>query len=133
MLIDSPTSVLSETLDKRAPLATVGGLVAGIAAAAETALSVLDAARFAYLTDIWMVCTAAGTTAGTFTIRSSVGGTSVFFIPQPYPTVAIGTAIDMHFDQPWKTPFINRAFSIQPSVATMGTWSVLVGGFYSSV
>lgn len=133
MLTDCSNTVFGDTMDKRPPLATVGGLVEGIAAAAETALSVVDANRFAYLTDIWLVCTTAGTTAGKFAIKSSVGGATIFQIPQAFTTVAIGTAISLHFDQPWKTSAKNAAFSVTPSVATMGTWSILVGGFYSSL
>lgn len=124
-------TVYSETAAARPRLQTPGGAVS-IGNAVETAISVVDAARFGYLVNLTLMCTAVSTTAGTWTLRDGAGGNVLQVIPQPVTAAVVGTKYCFCFPSPWKTNAINKAFTIQGSVATMGTWTFLVNGFMSS-
>lgn len=124
-------TVYSDAANIRPRLMTVGGAVS-IAGAAETALNVVDANRFGYLTLLEAVCTVAGTTAGTWTLRNRVGGSTLLVLQQPITTSVVGTRYCWAFPVPWKTEFVNNSFSIQGSAATLGTWVFLCNGFMSA-
>lgn len=124
-------TVYSEVASVRPRLATPGGGVS-IANAVETAISTVDAARFGYLTNLTIICTATSTTAGTWTLRDGMGGGTLLVIPQPVTVAIVGTKYCFCFPVPWKTNAINKAFTIQGSVATMGTWTFLCNGMLSS-
>ena len=124
-------SVYSEVATQRPRLLTPGGAVS-IGGVVETAISTVDAARFGYMANLTIICTVASTTAGTWTLRNAAGGTTLLVIPQPVAVSIVGTKYCMCFPAPWKTNAINAAFTIQGSVATLGTWTFLVNGFMSS-
>jgi hypothetical protein len=116
----------------RPRLFTPGGAVS-IANATETAISTVDANRFAYLVTLEAICTVAGTTAGGWTLRDGVGGNTLLALQQPVAAAAVGTRYCWSFPVPWKTNAINKAFSIQGSVATLGTWLWLCNGMLSTL
>jgi len=122
----------SETLPTRPPLLTVGQAVS-VAAAVETALSVINANRFGYLLEVEAICVVAGTTAGTWNLRDGVAGTSRLLLQQPVAVSVVGTRYCWAFPMPWKTNAQSGQFTIQPSAATLGTWIFLVNGFHSSI
>ena len=128
MVGDTQQTVFSEPVNARQALATPNASVSN----AEIAFSSVAAFKFGYLLNLLLICTTASTTIGLWTFKSSVGGTSIFTFPQPVAVAAVGTQYLLTFDMPWKTPTTNAAFSITPSVATMGTWFLLPNGFYSS-
>lgn len=129
---ETALTVFSELLPVRPPLLTVGQAVS-VAAAVETALSVVNAGRFGYMERIEAICTVASTTAGTWNLRTGMGGTSRLLLQQPALASAPSNRYIWEFPTPWKTDAQGGQFSIQPSVATMGTWIFLVNGFHSSI
>lgn len=130
MLEGVSQTVYSDAAHIRPRLLTPGGSVS-IAGAAETAISTADAARFGYLFLLDAICTAAGTTAGTWTLRRGTAGTIALVLQQPVAAAAVGTRYCWSFPVSWKTDAIGGVFTIQNSVATMGTWAWFVNGFYS--
>jgi hypothetical protein len=125
-------SALGDPLPTRLPLLTPGSGVA-IAAAAETAISLTSAGRFGYLQQMEAICTVIGTTAGTWTLRSGLAGTTRLILQAPVAAIAVGSRYIWQFPHPWKTDGRADVFTIQPSVATIGTWVFHVNGFLSSV
>lgn len=115
-----------------ARLATIGGAVS-VAAAAETPLTVARANEFGYLVYMRADCTVAGTTGGTWTLRIAVAGATVLILQMPVVAALVGTSYCWPFPCPWKTGAVNSQFSVQPSVATMGTWIFVCNGFNSSI
>ena len=113
-------------------LITVGGSVA-IAAAAETALTVTSANEFGYLVYMRADCTVVSTTGGTWSLRRALGGAVVLMLQQPVLVAPVGSSYCWPFPVPWKTVAKGDVFTIQPSVATMGTWQFFVNGFHSSL
>ncbi len=113
-------------------LATIGGSVL-VAAAAETPLTVASANEYGYLVYMRADCTVASTTAGTWTLRIGVAGAVVLILQQPIVAAVVGASYCWPFPVPWKTTAQGGQFTIQPSVATMGSWQFFVNGFCSSV
>lgn len=113
-------------------LMTIGGAVS-VAAAAETALTVASPNEFGYLTYMRCDCTVASTTPGTWRLRIGAGGATVLYFQQPVTAAVVGSSYCWPFPVPWKTGAQGGQFTIEPSVATMGTWLFIVNGFYSSV
>ncbi len=113
-------------------LITIGGSVA-VAAAAETPITVGSANEFGYLVYMRADCTVVSTTAGTWSLRRQVGGPVVLILQQPVVVAPVGSSYCWPFPVPWKTIAKGDQFSIQPSVATMGTWQFFVNGFHSSI
>lgn len=126
-----PETVLSEPLNVRPALLTVGGGV-DVAAAADTALTVADALRFGYLLYLQAVCLAASTTVGDWVLKDAMGGTTLLTIRQPVAVSDVGKEYCWPFPHPWKTAALGGQFAIAPSVATMGTWRFICNGFRSS-
>lgn len=112
-------------------LLTIGGRVA-VAAAAETPLTIASANQFGYLTYMRADCTIASTTAGYWSLRLAAGGAVVLILSQPVVAAPVGSSYCWPFPVPWKTAAQNGQFTIEPSVATMGTWQFIVNGFHSS-
>lgn len=112
-------------------LATIGGGVS-VAAAAETPLTVAAAIQFGYLVYMRADCIAAGTTAGVWTLRRGVAGSTALLLQMPVAAAPVGTSYCWPFPVPWKSNAQGGQFTIQPSVATMGTWIFHVNGFHSS-
>lgn len=123
--------VFGAAINLRPPLFTVGGGVA-IAGAAETAITVVDALQFGYLLTLNAICTVQGTTGGTFTLRDGAAGTTLLVLQQPLAPAPLGTSLCWIFPHPWKTNAINKAFTIQHSVATLGTWVWYANGHRST-
>jgi len=113
-------------------LATVGGAVA-VAAAAETAFTVASANEYGYLTYLRADCSVIGTTAGTWRLRIGLAGATVLLLQMPIPAAPVGTSYCWPFPVPWKTSAQGGVFTLEPSVATMGTWQFICNGFHSSV
>lgn len=121
-----------EQASTRPRLMTPGGGVA-IGNAVETAISVADAVRFGYLFLLEAICTVAPTTAGTWTLRDEVAGGILLVLQQPELAAGVGRQRNFPFPVSWKTGAKGGQFTIQNSVATMGTWSWTVNGFQSSI
>lgn len=130
MLEGVPLSVYSDAANVRPRLLTPGGSVA-IAAAVETAITVADAFRFGYLSLMEAICTVASTTAGTWTLRDALAGATLLVLHQPVTVSVVGTRYCWAYPVPWKSATLGGIFTIQPSVATMGTWQFHVNGFRS--
>jgi hypothetical protein len=113
-------------------LATVGGSVA-IAAAAETPLTLASANEYAYITYLRADCTVIGVAGGTWRLRIGLAGTTVLYLQMPIPAAPVGTSYCWPFPVPWKTSAHGGVFTLEPSVATMGTWQFFCNGFHSSV
>lgn len=113
-------------------LITIGGRVA-VAAAAETPLTVASLREFGYLAYMRADCTVASTTAGAWSLRLAAGGAVVLILSQPVVAAPVGSSYCWPFPVPWKTTTVNAQFTIEPSVATMGTWQFIVNGFLSSL
>lgn len=113
-------------------LMTVGGALT-LAAAAETALTVGSANEFAYMTYLRADCTVIGTTGGTWRLRIGLAGATVLYLQMPIPAAPVGTSYCWPFPVPWKTAAKAGVFTLEPSVATMGTWVFICNGFHSSV
>lgn len=113
-------------------LRTIGGSVA-MAAAAETLLTVASANEFGYLVYMRADCTVASTTAGTWSLRLQAASAVVLILQQPVVAAPVGSSYCWPFPVPWKTLAKGDQFTIQPSVATMGTWQFFVNGFHSSL
>jgi len=122
----------SEQLPNRPPLLTIGGAVS-VAAAAETAITSINANRFGYLLELEAICTVASTAAGTWTLRSGVAGTVRLVLQQPVNPSVVGTRYCWAFPMPWKTDAQGGQFTIQPSAATLGTWIFFANGFHSAL
>ena len=129
--LEQAQSIFSENIVDRLPLQTVGGAVS-VAAAAETNLTVVNAGRKGYLLQLEAIATVAATAAGTWTLRDSVGGTTLLILQQPDAAAAVGTRYVWCFPMPWKTAGRGDQFTIEPSAATLGTWLFHVNGFYSA-
>jgi hypothetical protein len=127
-----PDTVFSEAINIRPPLLTPGGGV-DVTAAADTAISVVDAARFGYLLYLQAVCLAASTTVGDWLLKDAMGGATLLTLSQPEAASTIGKEFCWPFPHPWKTAAKNGAFAIAPSVATMGTWRFYCNGFRSAL
>lgn len=125
-------TVYSDAAHIRPRLLTPGGNVS-IAGAAETAISTTDAARFGYLFLLDAICTVVATTAGTWTLRLALAGATALVLQQPVAAAAVGTRYCWSFPVPWKTTALAGVFTIQGSVATLGTWSFHCNGFRSSL
>jgi len=113
-------------------LMTVGGRVA-VVAAAETPLTVASANQFGYLAYMRADCTVASMTGGAWSLRIGVAGAVVLILSQPVTAAVVGSSYCWPFPVPWKTTAQNGQFTIEPSVATMGTWQFFVNGFHSSL
>lgn len=131
MLEGITITVYSRNAARANRLATIGGAVS-VAAAVETPLTVASANEFGYLVYMRADCTAAGTTAGTWTLENGVAGATLLVLPMPVAAAPIGTSYCWPFPVPWKTANTGGQFTITPSVATMGTWIFTVNGFHSS-
>jgi hypothetical protein len=114
------------------PLQTPGGAVS-ISNATETAISKVDASRFGYCQQIEAICTAAGTVAATWTLRDGAAGSTLLVLQQPVAVAVVGTRYVWSFPNPLKTNAINKAFTIQSSSASTGTWIFTVNGFRSTL
>lgn len=106
---------------------------ANVAAAVETGLSSSAANEFGYLVYMRADCLAAGTTAGTWALRTQVAAVPVLNLQMPVAAAPVGTSYCWPFPVPWKTVAKGDVFTIQPSVATMGTWAFIINGFASSI
>lgn len=126
-----PDTVLSEAINIRPPLVTVGAGV-DVSAAGVTVLTVADALRFAYLLYLEAICTVAGTTAGTWILETDAAGADLLDLAQPVAAGAVGTRYCWPFPHPWKTPNKGGRFQINADVATMGTWKFTCNGFLSA-
>lgn len=113
-------------------LATAGA-AGNVAAAVETALSVASANEFGYLVYMRADCLVAGTTAGFWQLRCQVAAAAVLNLQMPVAAAPVGTSYCWPFPVPWKTPAKGDVFTIQPSVATMGSWAFIINGFASSI
>lgn len=109
------------------------GSAGNVAAAVETGLTTSSVNEFGYLVYMRADCFAAGTTAGTWALRTAVAGAPVLNLQMPVAAAPVGTSYCWPFPVPWKTPNKGDVFTIQPSVATMGSWAFIVNGFYSSI
>ena len=113
-------------------LATAGS-AGNVAAAVETGLTTGSAFEFGYLVYMRADCLVAGTTGGFWQLRANFAGGVLLNLRMPVVAAPVGTSYCWPFPVPWKTPNKNDTFTIQPSVATMGTWAFIVNGFYSSI
>lgn len=113
-------------------LLTIGGSVL-VAAAAETPLTVSSANEFGYLVYMRADCTVVSTTGGTWSLRLGVAGAVILILQQPILAAPVGSSYCWPFPIPWKTTAAGGQFTIQPSVATMGSWQFHVNGFHSSL
>lgn len=104
-----------------------------VAAAVETILTVASAKEFGYLAYLRADCTVIGTTGGTWALRTAIGGTIMLLLQMPIPAAPVGTSYCWPFPVPWKTVMAGDQFTLQPSVATMGTWVFICNGFLSSL
>lgn len=116
----------------RPRLITPGGGVA-IGGVVETAISGVLLNQFGYLFLLEAICTVAPTTAGTWTLRDGVAGGILLVLQQPELAAGVGRQRSFPFPVSWKTGAKGGQFTIQNSVATMGTWSWTVNGFGSSI
>ena len=57
----------------------------------------------------------------------------VLNLQMPVAAAPVGTSYCWPFPVPWKTVAKGDVFTIQPSVATMGTWAFIINGFASSI
>lgn len=130
MLEGVAQTIYSESANVRPRLLTPGGAV-DIAGAVETAISTIDLNRFGYLSLLEATCLVAGTTAGSWTLRLGIAGTTALLLPQPIATSVVGTRYCWAFPVPWKTDAVGGQFTIQASAATLGTWRWLCNGFRS--
>ena len=124
--------VFSEIIPNRPPLLTIGGVVS-VAAAAETPITIANANRFGYLLHLEAICLVASTTPGNWELRVDTGVTTRLLLQQPVTASVIGTRYCWAFPFPWKTTAQGDVFTIEPSVATMGTWAFFANGFHSSI
>lgn len=113
-------------------LRTVGNALS-IAAAVEGILTVASGKEFGYLTYLRADCSVVGTTAGTWALRNAIGGAIMLLLQMPIPAAVVGTSYCWPFPVPWKTGQVGDQFTLQPSVATMGTWVFICNGFLSSI
>lgn len=113
-------------------LATIGGAVS-VAAVAETLLTVANATEFGYLVYMRADCIVASTTSGTWSLRLAALGAIALILQQPVVAAPVGSSYCWPFPVPWKNTAQGDAFTITPSVATMGTWIFTCNGFYSSI
>lgn len=135
MLEGVDNTAYSDIAPLRPRLLTPGGALT-LAGAAETALTVPNVRRFGYLFLLEAVCTVAGTTAGTWTLRDDLaasGGAVLVILQQPVAAAAVGTKYCWAFPVAWKSRLQNTAFTIQANAATLGTWVFLCNGFNSAV
>lgn len=131
MLEGVPITVYGKDAAAVNRLETIGGAVS-VAAAAETPLTVASANEFAYLVYMRADCTTAGTTAGFWTLRRGVAGSTALLLQMPVAAAPVGTSYCWPFPVPWKSNAQGGQITVQPSVATMGTWIFTVNGFHSS-
>lgn len=110
-------------------LATIGGAVA-VSGTAETPLTAVDAALVlkGALYRLEAVCTVAATTAGFWTLRGSTGGTALIILHNGSAASAVGTRLVWEFPVPWNVDSVLGFFTVEPSVATLGTWQFTVNG-----
>jgi hypothetical protein len=113
-------------------LITIGGSVI-VAAAAETLLTAASANQFGYLVYMRADCTVASTTGGNWSLRLGAAGPVILILQQPVVAAPVGSSYCWPFPVPWKTTAKGGQFTVQPSVATMGTWQFYVNGFHSSL
>lgn len=131
-MLDAKETCFSEPLNIRPPLQTVAGGL-DYSGAALTNLTVTGGAnRFAYMLYLSAFCIVAGTTQGNWTLSD----TSLSTFPnlrQPFDTPSPGQELCFPFPHPWKTGSKGDTFTIQGSVATMGTWRFIANGFLSAL
>lgn len=132
MLEGQVQTIYSEQAPTRPRLLTPGGSVS-IGGAVETAISVADVLRFGYIALLETICTVTSLTVGTWTFRNGLTGTTLLILQQPVALESPGQRYIWTFPVPWKTAAIGGQFTIQNSVATMGTWAWHINGFMSSV
>lgn len=132
MLEGIPVTVYGKDAAHSDRLITIGGSVA-VAAAAETPLTTIGANMFQYLVYMRADCTVAGLTGGTWGLRLQAASPIVLYLQMPVAAAPVGTSYCWPFPVPWKTLAQGDQFTIQPSVATMGTWQFFVNGFKSSI
>lgn len=108
-----------------AKLATVGGVVAVTGATEQTIAGDLNLRSALY--SLEAVCTVAATTAGFWDLRAVPAGAVLVRLPLG-AAAAVGTRIVWNFPVPWVALPTMQAFSLQPSVATLGTWQFIANG-----
>jgi hypothetical protein len=113
-------------------LVTLGNSVS-VAAAIETPLTDTKAFEFGYLVYMRADCTVVGTTAGYWKLRCGIGAAPVLHLQQALPAAPVGSSLCWPFPVPWKNAHRADIFTLEPSVATMGTWIFIVNGFYSTL
>lgn len=128
-------------VDKQLVTATAAGVVI-TNTVTQTALNVIDAARFGYLLSITGVCSVVGTNAAiaTWTLKDGASGTVLrtFDVGINSPVGSqLGSMLAggdqlTQFIVPLKTNAINKQFTITASVATLGTWRFFVNGYLST-
>ncbi len=132
-MLEGITQTAYSTTAPRAPrLMTIGGRVS-VAAAAETPITTGVVNLYGYLTYMRADCTVASTTAGYWILRDGVANTVLLHLSQPVTAAVVGSSYCWPFPVPWKTHDQADQFTIEPSVATMGTWQFIVNGFLSSI
>lgn len=132
MLEGVPVTIYGREASEANRLRTIGGSVTMVAAA-ETLLTIASANEFGYLVYMRADCTVASTTAGTWSLRLQAASAVVLILQQPVVAAPVGSSYCWPFPVPWKTLAKGDQFTIQPSVATMGTWQFFVNGFHSSL
>jgi hypothetical protein len=132
MLEGVPVTAYGNDAPHAGRLATVGGAVS-VAAAAETNLTVSSPTEFGYLVYLRADCTVIGTTAGTWTLKRAIAGTTALVLQMPLLATPVGSSYCWPFPVPWKTVAKGDVFTVTPSVATMGTWVFICNGFLSSL
>lgn len=124
--MSSVNTVPPETAGASSPLATPGGRVV-VAAGLETAISTLVASQTGYLKRLQAICTVAGAATGFITLRDSAGGATLIIIEVPV-VAAPGGLIIVDFPIPARSA-VGGAFTVQHSVAGLGTWNYFVNGY----
>lgn len=83
-----------------------------------------------------LICTAAGTTPGTWSIGSNVPGAAAqaqvhCVLTQPVAVAVVGTRYVFEFPTPYIGGFTNQqhVFSVKNSVDTMGAWTLNAVGY----
>lgn len=110
------------------PLLATGGGLAIAANTANQAISVVSAGKFAYITDILLVCTALGAVVNTISLLDNTGGNVLWNMPL-LTGLAVGAVIPVHFSIPRRCAVAGGQFYL--STTGIGvTWAVSIDGFY---
>ncbi len=110
-------------------LLTPGG-AALVTGAAEVEISVVDPGSQVrgVLFRIDAVCVVAATTAGVWTLRGALAGSELLELYLGAASAAIGTRLSWEFPIPWRAESAIDVFTIQQSVATLGSWRFTCNG-----